>query len=211
MSVGKKGLEYEQDLGKIYTYILQETHILILILKLCETQSQRDTTSPVKSLRGENVSRPLLACFFHYRCSGQSAQMDQGHDSGVFVLQTVRVSVAKRVVVFDDAVAANLAVAEQAEEWRVGEHLVKGVGLYVGLVLVVVLASPHAGEHEPQGVPLGNFGCFQPPDGGFGRFWVADFLVQEHRCPLHLGAAQGQTHHAERPLATATGRQMVRS
>lgn len=75
--------------------------------------------------------------------------MDQGHDCSVLVLQTVRVSVAQRVVVFDDSVAANLAVAEQAEEWGVGEHLAEGVGLYVGLVVVVVLASAHAGEHEP--------------------------------------------------------------
>lgn len=75
--------------------------------------------------------------------------MHQGHDCSILVLQTVRVSVAQRVVVFNDSVAANLAVAEQAEERGVWEHLVKGVGLYVGLVVVVVLASPHAGEHEP--------------------------------------------------------------
>lgn len=85
--------------------------------------------------------------------------MDQGHDCRVFMLQTVHVSVAQRVVIFDDSVAADLAVAEQAEERGVGEHLSKGVSLYVGLVVVVVLASPHAGEHEPQGVPLWNFGC----------------------------------------------------
>lgn len=75
--------------------------------------------------------------------------MDQGHDCSVLMLQTVRVSVAQRVVVFNDSVAANLTVAKQAEERRVREHLVKGVRLYVGLVVVVVLASPHAGEHEP--------------------------------------------------------------
>lgn len=85
--------------------------------------------------------------------------MHQGHDCSVLVLQTVRVSVAQRVVVFDDSVAADLAVAEQAEERGVGEHLAKGVGLYVGLVVIVALASPHAGEHEPKGVPLGNLGC----------------------------------------------------
>lgn len=65
------------------------------------------------------------------------------------MLQTVRVSVTQRVVIFDDSVAANLAVAEQAKERGAGKHLVKGVGLYVGLVVVVVLSSPHAGEHEP--------------------------------------------------------------
>lgn len=86
--------------------------------------------------------------------------MNQSHDCGVLMLQTVRVSVTQRVVIFDDSVAANLAVAEQAKERGVGKHLVKGVGLYVGLVVVVVLSSPHAGEHEPQGVPLRNFGCF---------------------------------------------------
>lgn len=75
--------------------------------------------------------------------------MDQGHDSSVLMLQTVCVSVAQSVVIFNDSVAANLAVAEQAEERGVGEHLVEGVGLYIGLVVVVVLASPHAGEHEP--------------------------------------------------------------
>ncbi len=75
--------------------------------------------------------------------------MDEGHDCRVLVLQTVRVSVAQRVVVFDDSVAADLAVAKQAEERGAGEHLAKGVGLYVGLVVVVVLASPHTGEHEP--------------------------------------------------------------
>lgn len=74
--------------------------------------------------------------------------MDQGHDCSVLVLQTVRVSVAQCVVIFDDSVTANLAVSKQAEERGVGEHLVKGVGLYIGLVVVVVLASPHAGEHE---------------------------------------------------------------
>lgn len=75
--------------------------------------------------------------------------MNQSHDCGVLMLQTVRVSVTQRVVIFDDSVAANLAVAEQAKERGVGKHLVKGVGLYVGLVVVVVLSSPHAGEHEP--------------------------------------------------------------
>lgn len=85
--------------------------------------------------------------------------MDQGHDCGVLVLQTAHVSVAQRVIVLDDAVAAELAVAKQAEQRRVGEDLVEGVGLHVGLV-VVVLASSHTRKHEAQRVPLGNFGCF---------------------------------------------------
>ena len=84
--------------------------------------------------------------------------MDQGHDCSVLVLQTVPFSVAQRVVVFDDSVTANLSIAKQAEERGVGEHLAECVGLYVALVVVVALASPHAGEHEPQGVPLWNFG-----------------------------------------------------
>lgn len=75
--------------------------------------------------------------------------MDQGHDCSVLMLQTVHVSVAQRVVIFNDSVAANLTVAEKAEKRGVGEHLVEGVSFYVGLVVVVVLASPHAGEHEP--------------------------------------------------------------
>lgn len=95
--------------------------------------------------------------------------MDQGHDCRVLVLQTVDVGVAKRVVILNDSVAADFAVAEQAEKRGVGEHLAKGVGLHVGLVVVVMLASPHASEHKPQGVPLRNFGRLQPPDRGFSR------------------------------------------
>lgn len=130
--------------------------------------------------------------------------MDQSHDCSVLMLQTVDVSVAQRVVIFNDSVAADFAIAEQAEERGVGEHLAKGVGLHVGLVVVVILASPHASEHEPEGVPLWDFGCLQPPDRGFSRLWVADVLVQEHRCPLHLRATQSQAHHAVCTLATAT-------
>lgn len=85
--------------------------------------------------------------------------MDQGHDCGVLVLQTAHVGVAQRVIVFDNAVAAELTVAKQAKERRVGENLVEGVGLHVGLV-VVVLASSHTRKHEAQGVPLGDFGRF---------------------------------------------------
>lgn len=77
--------------------------------------------------------------------------MDQRHDCSVLVLQTVcvAVTVTERVVVFDNSVTANLAIAEQAEEWGVGKHLVEGIGLYIGLVVVEVLSPPHAGEHEP--------------------------------------------------------------
>lgn len=90
------------------------------------------------------MSRLFFLLFVH--C--QSAQMDQGHDCGVLMLQSVRVSVAQRVVIFDNSVAADFAVAEQAKQRGVGKHLVKGVGLYVGLVVIVVLSSPHTGEHE---------------------------------------------------------------
>lgn len=115
--------------------------------------------------------------------------MHQGHDCGVLVLQTVHVSVAQRVIIFDDSVAADLAVAEQAKERGVGKHLVEGVSLHVALVVVVVLPPSHAGEHEPQGVPLWDFGRFQSSDRGFSLLWVADVLIQEHRRPLHLRAA----------------------
>lgn len=92
-------------------------------------------------------------------CSCGSAKVDKGHDCGVLVLQTVHLSVAQRVIIFDDSVAAELTVAKQAKERRVGEHLVEGVGLHVGLV-VVVLAPSHTGKHEAQGVPLRDFGRF---------------------------------------------------
>lgn len=85
--------------------------------------------------------------------------MNQGHDCGVLMLQTVHFSVTQCVVIFNYSVAANLAVTKQAEQGGVGEHLVKGVSLYIGLVVVEVLASPHAGKHEPQSVPLWNFCC----------------------------------------------------
>lgn len=74
--------------------------------------------------------------------------MDQGHDCGVLVLQTVCVSVAQCVVVFHDSVAADLAVPEQTVQRGVRKHLVKGTGLYIGLVVVVVGSSPQTGEHE---------------------------------------------------------------
>lgn len=101
------------------------------------------------------VFLPLVLCDV-----GRSAYMDEGHDCTVLVLQTLRVSVAQRVVFFYNSVAADLTVSEQAEERGVGEHLVKGVGLYVGLVFVEVFTSPQAGEHKPNGVLLGNLGCF---------------------------------------------------
>ncbi len=75
--------------------------------------------------------------------------MDQGHDCSVLMLQTVGVTVAQCVVIFDDPVAANLAISKKAKKRDVGEHFVEGVGLHVDLVVVVILASPHTGEHEP--------------------------------------------------------------
>lgn len=144
--------------------------------------------------------------FLFAYCYCRSAEMDQRHDCGVLVLQTVRISVAQCVIIFDDSVAANFSVAKQAKEWGVGENLMKGISLDVGLVVVVILASSHAGEHEAQGVSLGNLGCLQPPDHGFSRFWIADVLIQEHGCPLHLRATQGQAHHTVCSLATTTVR-----
>lgn len=92
------------------------------------------------------------------QCCG-SAEVDQGHDCGVLMLQTAHVSVTQRVIVLDNAVAAELTVAKQAKERRVGENLVEGVSLHVGLV-VVVLAPSYTRKHEAQGVPLWYFGRF---------------------------------------------------
>lgn len=85
--------------------------------------------------------------------------MDQGHDRSVLVLKGVHVCVTQRVIIFNDTVTADLAVAEEAEERRVGEDLAKSVGLHVRLVVIVVLASTDTSKHEPQGVFLWNPGC----------------------------------------------------
>lgn len=133
----------------------------------------------------------------------QSTKVDQGHDCRVLVLQALFVRVAQRVVILDDAVAAELAIAEEAEERHGGEHLAEGAGFHVALV-VVVPSSPHAGEHEPQGVPLGDFGRFQPTNGGLSLLWVDDVLVQQHGGSLHLRTTQGQAHYSILPKLTAT-------
>lgn len=78
----------------------------------------------------------------------QSTKVDQGHDCCVLVLQALFVRVAQRVVILDDTVAAELSVAEQPEQRHGGEHLAKGAGFDVALV-VVAPSSPHTGEHEP--------------------------------------------------------------
>lgn len=73
--------------------------------------------------------------------------MNKGHDRGVLVLKGVHVCVAKRVIIFNDAIAADLSVAEKAEERRLGEDFAKSVCLHVRLIFVVVLASPNTSKH----------------------------------------------------------------
>lgn len=130
--------------------------------------------------------------------------MDKGHDSSVLMLQAVRVCVTQCVVIFDNSVTADLTIAKQAKKWSGREHLVKSISFYIGLVVVVALASSNACKHEPQRVFLWNFSCLQPPNCCFSCLRTADVLVQEHRCPLHLRATQCQAHHTVRTLATAT-------
>lgn len=55
------------------------------------------------------ITLPFFSCIFR---SLGSAKVNQGHDCGVLVLQTAHVSVTQRVIVFDDAVAAELTVAK---------------------------------------------------------------------------------------------------
>lgn len=125
------------------------------------TQSQRWKKNLFPDVQKEKKKKGIRDSLLFPRIIGscRSAEVDQGHDCGVLVLQAAHVSVTQRVIVFDDAVAAELAVAKQAKERRVGENLVEGVGLHVGLV-VVVLAPSHTRKHEAQGVSLRDFGRF---------------------------------------------------
>lgn len=76
------------------------------------------------------------------------------------MLQPASVCLTKRVVLLNDAVAADLAVPEESEQRNSGEEFVEDVGLYVVLAVVVVVSARHAGEHEADGVGLGNVGGF---------------------------------------------------
>lgn len=103
-------------------------------------------------------------------------------------------------------------MSEKAKEGHIWKKLPECICFHIPLGFVMPIPSANAGEHEANGVVLGDVGCFETLHGRFCCPLISHILVQQDSGTLDLGAAESQPNHTAgvTRLGVVTARQRHR-